>query len=108
MVPAPIQFNCASGVLEGANLWERMVALAAGAIALLVSRLYRLRQFLRRTLPSRDIAIKFTADATFEIPDGDGYWSRLLNRSYRYDSPIRSPSNRDRALDPRSHQGFAS
>jgi len=31
MVPAPIQFNCASGVLEGANLWERMAAPAAGA-----------------------------------------------------------------------------
>ena len=31
MVPAPIQFNCASGVLEGASLWERLAAMAAGA-----------------------------------------------------------------------------
>jgi len=54
------------------------------------------------------MAIKLFADPTFEIPDGDGYWSKLLNRSYRHDSPIQSPSNRERALDPRSHQGFTS
>ena len=39
MAPAPIQFDCASGVLEGANPWERMVALAPGAkISSLFSR----------------------------------------------------------------------
>ena len=41
-----------------------------------------------RTLPERNIAIKLNADATFEFPYGDGYWSKLLNRSYRYEDEL--------------------
>jgi FkbM family methyltransferase len=43
---------------------------------------------LRRTLPERDIAIKLNSDATFEFPYGDGYWSKLLNRSYSYEDEL--------------------
>ena len=57
MVPAPIQFDCASGVLEGANLWVRMAVLAAGAK---ISSQFSRRgstgyaNLLRKTLPSRE------------------------------------------------------
>jgi FkbM family methyltransferase len=43
---------------------------------------------LRKTLPERDIAIKLNSDATFEFPYGDGYWSKLLNRSYSYEDEL--------------------
>jgi FkbM family methyltransferase len=40
------------------------------------------------TLPERDIAIKLNPDAMFEFPYGDGYWSKLLNRSFRYEDEL--------------------
>ena len=43
---------------------------------------------LRKTLPERDIAIKLNPDAVFEFPYGDGYWSKLLNRSYHYEDEL--------------------
>ena len=43
---------------------------------------------LRKTLPERDIAIKLNPDAIFEFPYGDGYWSKLLNRSYHYEDEL--------------------
>src|SRR5207253_368787 len=43
---------------------------------------------LRRALPQRNIAIKLNSDATFEFPYGDGYWSKLLNRSYHYEDEL--------------------
>ena len=43
---------------------------------------------LRKTLPERNIAIKLNPDATFEFPYGDGYWSKLLNRSYHYEDEL--------------------
>ena len=43
---------------------------------------------LRKTLPERNIAIKLNSDATFEFPYGDGYWSKLLNRSYHYEDEL--------------------
>jgi hypothetical protein len=43
---------------------------------------------LRKTLPERNIAIKLNSDATFEFPYGDGYWSKLLNRSYSYEDEL--------------------
>jgi FkbM family methyltransferase len=43
---------------------------------------------LRRTLPERDIDIKLNADATFAFPYGDGYWSKLLNRSFSYENEL--------------------
>ena len=43
---------------------------------------------LRRTLPERNIAIRLNSDAVFEFPYGDGYWSKLLNRSYHYEDEL--------------------
>jgi FkbM family methyltransferase len=43
---------------------------------------------LRKTLSQRDIAIRLNSDATFEFPYGDGYWSKLLNRSFSYEDEL--------------------
>jgi FkbM family methyltransferase len=93
MVMPPIQFDRATGVLEGANAWERMAALALTAGSKVAStfshRGYNLcANLLRTTLPERDIAIKLNSDATFVFPYGDGYWSKLLNRSFSYENEL--------------------
>ena len=89
----PIQFDRASGALEGANLWERTAALALATGSKISSRFshrgyIHCANLLRRTLPARNIAIKLNPDATFEFPYGDGYWSKLLNRSYHYEDEL--------------------
>ncbi len=91
--PPPIQFDRASGALEGANLWERTAALALTAGSKISSHFSHLgyngcANLLRKTLPERNIAIKLNEDATFEFPYGDGYWSKLLNRSYSYEDEL--------------------
>ena len=92
-VQAPIQFDRTSGALEGANLWERTAALAL-ATGSKISQHFSHRGYihcanlLRKTLPERNIAIKLNADAVFEFPYGDGYWSKLLNRSYHYEDEL--------------------
>jgi FkbM family methyltransferase len=43
---------------------------------------------LRKTLPERDIDVRLNADATFAFPYGDGYWSKLLNRSFAYENEL--------------------
>jgi FkbM family methyltransferase len=43
---------------------------------------------LRTTLPERGIQIKLNPDAVFEFPYGDGYWSKLLNRTYHYENEL--------------------
>jgi hypothetical protein len=43
---------------------------------------------LRTTLPERGIQIKLNPDAIFEFPYGDGYWSKLLNRTYHYEDEL--------------------
>ena len=93
MAQAPIQFDRASGALEGANLWERTAALALSTGSKISShfshRGYNLcANLLRKALPERDIKIKLNADAIFEFPYGDGYWSKLLNRSYHYEDEL--------------------
>ncbi|HTF77116.1 MAG TPA: FkbM family methyltransferase, partial [Bradyrhizobium sp.] len=93
MVLPPIQFDRATGVLEGANAWERVAALALSSGSKVAStfshRGYNsCANLLRKTLPRRDIAIKLNADATFEFPYGDGYWSKLLNRSFCYENEL--------------------
>jgi len=90
---APIQFDRASGALEGANLWVRTAALALATGSKISSRFshrgyIHCANLLRRTLPARNIAIKLNPDATFEFPYGDGYWSKLLNRSYHYEDEL--------------------
>jgi FkbM family methyltransferase len=89
----PIQFDRASGALEGANLWERTAALALVAGSKISSHFSHrgyngCANLLRRALPERDIAIKLNEDATFEFPYGDGYWSKLLDRSFRYEDEL--------------------
>jgi FkbM family methyltransferase len=91
--PSPIQFDRASGALEGANLWERTAALALVTGSKISSHFSHrgyngCANLLRKTLPERNIAIKLNSDAVFEFPYGDGYWSKLLNRSYRYEDEL--------------------
>src|SRR3954471_5629761 len=43
---------------------------------------------MRPTLPERDIDVRLNADATFAFPYGDGYWSKLLNRSFAYENEL--------------------
>src|SRR6476660_6129075 len=93
MAQAPIQFDRASGALEGANLLERTAALALSTGSKISShfshRGYNLcANLLRKALPERDIEIKLNSDAIFEFPYGDGYWSKLLNRSYHYEDEL--------------------
>jgi FkbM family methyltransferase len=93
MALPPIQFDRSTGVLEGANAWERLAALALSSGSKVAStfshRGYNsCANLLRKTLPERDIAIKLNADATFEFPYGDGYWSKLLNRTFSYEDEL--------------------
>jgi FkbM family methyltransferase len=99
--PSPIQFDRASGALEGANLWERTAALALVTGSKISSHFSHrgynsCANLLRKTLPKRNIAIKLNSDAVFEFPYGDGYWSKLLNRSYSYEDEL-EPLFRDSA-----------
>jgi FkbM family methyltransferase len=89
----PIQFDRTTGVLEGANAWERFAALAlvsGSKVASMFShRGYnKCANLLKTTLPERDIAIKLNSNATFAFPYGDGYWSKLLNRSFAYEDEL--------------------
>ena len=93
MAQAPIQFDRASGALEGANLWERTAALALATGSKISSHFshrgyIHCANLLRKTLPERNIAIKLNEGAVFEFPYGDGYWSKLLNRSYHYEDEL--------------------
>ena len=93
IAPPPIQFDRASGTLEGANLWERTAALALVTGSKISSHFSHrgyngCANLLRKTLPERNIAIKLNSDATFEFPYGDGYWSKLLNRAYHYEDEL--------------------
>jgi FkbM family methyltransferase len=93
MLPPPIQFDRTTGVLEGANAWERLAALAFSTGSKVAStfshRGYNMcANLLRMTLPERDIAIKLNSDATFTFPYGDGYWSKLLNRTFSYENEL--------------------
>jgi FkbM family methyltransferase len=93
MAQAPIQFDRASGVLEGANLWERTAALALATGSKISSHFSHrgyngCANLLRKTLPERNIAIKLNDNAVFEFPYGDGYWSKLLNRSFHYEDEL--------------------
>ncbi len=89
----PLRFDRTSGVLEGANAWEQLAALALAAGSKISSHFSHrgyigCANLLRKTLPERNIAIKLNSDAVFEFPYGDGYWSKLLNRSYRYEDEL--------------------
>jgi FkbM family methyltransferase len=104
IAPPPIQFDRASGALEGANLWERTAALALATGSKISSHFSHrgyngCANLLRKTLPERNIAIKLNEDATFEFPYGDGYWSKLLNRSYSYEDELELLFRHSRDVD---------
>ncbi|MBI5129862.1 MAG: FkbM family methyltransferase [Rhodopseudomonas palustris] len=90
IAPPPIQFDRATGALEGATALERAAAYAL-VMGARVSSTFSYRGYnaaanlMRKALPQRDIAIKLNPDATFVFPYADGYWSKLLERSYRYE-----------------------
>jgi FkbM family methyltransferase len=93
MAAPPIQFDRTSGVLEGANPWERLAAIALTLGSKVASNFSHrgyngCANLLRKTLPERDIAIRLNPDATFAFPYGDGYWSKLLNRSFPYENEL--------------------
>lgn len=89
----PITFDRATGAMQGASPWERLAALALVSGSK-VSSLFSHRGYnacanlLRKTLPERDIAVTLGPDAVFAFPYGDGYWSKLLNRSFRYEDEL--------------------
>lgn len=93
MTEAPIQFDRATGVMSGANAIERAAgfALTAGSK---VASLYYHRGYnmaantLKRVLPARDINVALASDAIFSFPFGDGYWSKLLNRKFKYEDEL--------------------
>ena len=89
----PIHFDRASGSLEGANLWERTAALALATGSKISSHFSHrgyngCANLLRKALPERDIQVKLSDDATFAFPYGDGYWSKLLNRTFSYEDEL--------------------
>ena len=93
MANPPIQFDRVSGVLEGANAWERLAAVALTLGSKVASNFSHrgyngCANLLRKTLPERNIAVRLNEDAVFEFPYGDGYWSKLLNRSYHYEDEL--------------------
>lgn len=87
---APIRFDRTTGAMSGANVIERGAGLALRAGSKIGS-LFHHRGYdmsanlLKRLLPERDIDVALARDAVFSFPFGDGYWSKLLNRSYRYE-----------------------
>ena len=93
MAMPPIQFDRATGALEGVNAWERLAAVALSIGSKVASNFSHrgyngCANLLRKTLPERDIDIKLNSDATFAFPYGDGYWSKLLNRSFSYENEL--------------------
>src|ERR1700750_3064340 len=89
----PLRFDRTSGVLEGANAWEQLAALALAAGSKISSHFSHrgyngCANLLRKTLPERDIVVQLNHDAAFAFPYGDGYWSKLLNRSFRYENEL--------------------
>lgn len=90
---APIQFDRSTGMMSGANTWERGIgyALTAGSKvgALISHRGYNgCANLLKKLLPARDINIRLNPGAVFSFPYGDGYWSKLLNRTFKYEDEL--------------------
>ena len=60
-----------------------------GGIANFSHRGYNMcANLLRTTLPERGIQVRLNPDAVFEFPYGDGYWSKLLNRTFSYEDEL--------------------
>lgn len=87
---APIRFDRATGVLEGANAWEHFAALlligGSKVLSPFLHRGYRIgANLVRSTLRPRDVAVALAPDAVFPFPYGDSYWSKLLDRTFVYE-----------------------
>lgn len=86
----PLGFDRTTGRLEGASALERcaMLALQAGAK---VSSVFDHRGFsigsrlVTSVLERREIVLQLNEDARFAFPFGDGYWSLLLDRNFKYE-----------------------
>ena len=93
MAQPPIVFDRVTGTMTGANPWERSIGLAltAGSKvgALIGHRGYNgAANTLKTLLPERDINVMLSSDAAFSFPYGDGYWSKLLNRTFLYEEEL--------------------
>lgn len=93
MAQPPIIFDRVTGAMTGANPWERGIGLAltAGSKvgALIGHRGYNgAANTLKTFLPQRDINVMLNSDAAFSFPYGDGYWSKLLNRTFQYEEEL--------------------
>ncbi len=88
-----LAFDRATGVFDGASAREQLAAYAFQAGAR-VSAAWSYRGFasgcraVRSVLPGRDITVRLNDDAQFAFPYGDGDWTLLLDRSYRYEPDI--------------------
>jgi len=93
MTDAPILFDRTTGAMSGASAVERAAGLALLAGSKVAS-LYYHRGYnmaanqLKRLLPERDINVSLAPDAVFSFPFGDGYWSKLLNRAFKYEDEL--------------------
>jgi FkbM family methyltransferase len=88
-----LAFDRATGVFDGASAREQLAAYAFQAGARLSSA-WSYRGFaagcraVRSVLTGRDITVRLNDDALFAFPYGDGYWTLLLDRHYRYEADI--------------------
>ena len=88
-----LAFDRATGAFDGASAREQLAAYAFQAGARLSSA-WSHRGFaagcraVRSMLPGRDITVRLNDDAQFAFPYGDGYWTLLLDRNYRYEADI--------------------
>ena len=93
MAQPPIVFDRVTGTMTGANPWERSVGLALTAgskVGAYISHkgYNACANLLKTLLPARDINVMINPDAAFSFPYGDGYWSKLLNRTFKYEDEL--------------------
>jgi FkbM family methyltransferase len=88
-----LAFDRATGAFAGASPREQLAAYAFQAGAR-ISAVWSYRGFaagcraVRSVLAERDITVRLNDDAQFAFPYGDGYWTLLLDRTYRYEPDI--------------------
>jgi FkbM family methyltransferase len=93
MNQVPITFDRRTGRLQGANLFERGIVLALQAVAKATWPIHHRGYsiFCRLLSPfarKRELVVRLNDDALFALPLGDGYWSRMLDRSDVYEEDL--------------------
>jgi FkbM family methyltransferase len=89
----PITFDRVTGHIAGAGAWERLIALGLIAGSKLTTA-YSHRGYihaanlLRTTVPVRNIEVALTPDGVFAFPFSEGYWSKLLDRGFKYEEEL--------------------